>query len=343
MDIFEPKTMLEAVEQMKRPQSFFLDRYFGGTPRRFPGKSVEFDIRRGKRRLAPFTNPQSEGQTVDRIGYKRIQFEPGYLKPKMQTTAEDILNNTSFGSHEYADFDPDAEAAMQLGEDFAELDSMITRREEWMALRILQHGTLRIQGEGVDRTVDFDFDPDHKETLTGTDAWDDPDSDPIRDLLMWRLMVLRDYGRAPQDCILGNDAAFAFLNHPKVKDWFNRWNFFVGKLDVNIAENVLNLGYVQMLGMTLFSVNEWFIDPIDGQEREMLDGNRVMLISRGFRARRLYGAIHVVDSMAPVPRFPKSWVTQDPSARWIQLHSAPLPAVMEPDAIFTATVLEEEE
>lgn len=345
LDIFEPRTMLEGVMQMKPVQRFFLDNFFSEV-RTFDTINVDVDIYKEKRRIAPFSNPLLEGKTVDNIGFKTRSYKPAYVKPKMRTTAQQILNTRSVGSPLLVPEDPKAKAAAKLGADFAELDNMIARREEWMALQALQTGEIHIAGDGDDRTVEFDFDPDHIEVLTNLDAWNATGagyrSDPINDLLTWRRLVLRDSGMAPTDCVLGNNAAMAFLNHPLVRDWFNRWNFIPGQINVAAVGNVIEYGFIPALGMRLYTVNEWFIDPADDLEYEMLDPNKVLLLNRAARTARLYGAIQDLDGLVGVPRFPKSWIDNDPSVRWAQLQSAPLPVINQPDAFFVATVVDED-
>jgi hypothetical protein len=343
LDIFEPRTMLEGVMQMKPAQRFVLDNFFPDSIS-FDTINVDYDIQKDKRRMAPFTNPNHEGPVVDNIGFKTRSYKPAYCKPKMRTTAQQILKTRTVGSPLLAAQDPVAKAAAKLGADYAELDAMIARREEWMALRSLQDGELTIVGDGENRVIDFDYDPDHLEVVTEAEAWNDHTedsiSDPIRDLLNWRRLVLRDSGMAPTDVILGNDAALAFLNHPRVKDWFNRWNFVPGTITVSAVGNVIDYGFLSFIGMRLYTLNEWFIDPDDGLEYEMLDGDTVLLLTRGARTTRLYGAIQDLDGLVGVPRFPKTWTDNDPSVRWAQLHSAPLPAINQPDAFFTSVVID---
>lgn len=345
LDIFEPRTMLEGVMTMKPAQRWFLDTFFSDV-RTFDTPTVDIDIYKDKRRMAPFQNPHLEGKVVDDIGFKTRTYKPAYMKPKKRTTAHQILHTRSFGSSLLAAEDPRTKAAAKLGQDFAELDNMIARREEWMALQALQNGEIHIDGDGDDRVVEFDFDPDHIEVLTNLDAWNATGtgyrSDPINDLMTWRLRVLQDSGMAPTDVVLGRNAASAFLNHPLVKDWFNRWNFIPGQINIVASGNTIEYGFIPALGMRLYTVSEWFIDPTDGLEYEMLDANKVLLLNRAAKTTRLYGAIYDLDGLVGVPRFPKSWTDNDPSVRWAQLHSAPLPVINQPDAFFVATVVDED-
>ncbi|MNJ76561.1 Phage major capsid protein E [compost metagenome] len=57
----------------------------------------------------------------------------------------------------------------------------------------------------------------------------------------------------------------------------------------------------------------------------------------------LYGAIQDIDAiesgLVEAVRFPKSWVTPDPSARWLKLQSAALAGMLEPNAFLYAKVV----
>ena len=62
MDIFDTRTMLEAVEQMPSARRFLLNTFFnGGNPVTFATKTVDIDIIKGKRKMAPFVHPRLPG------------------------------------------------------------------------------------------------------------------------------------------------------------------------------------------------------------------------------------------------------------------------------------------
>lgn len=337
IDMFQPRVMLDAVMQMKPPERFILDNFFQAT-KTFDTLSVDIDIYKDKRRVAPFSNPLDEGKAVNGIGYKTRNVKPAYVKPWMRTTAQELLKK-QVGQHIYAPVSPESRAAAKLGEDLAMLDDMIARREEWMALQALQNGEVVIDGDGDSRTIEFDFDADHLEALTGTDAWSHADSDPIADLLEWRLLVLKNSGMAPTDCIMGDAAAAAFRNHAKVQAMFDKWNITPGEIRIAAQGNIISYGFINIIGMNVYTLNEFFIDPTDDTEKQMLDSKNVLLIARQARRAKYYGAIQNVDGLIGVPRFPSTWTTKNPSARFCMLESAPLPTIEQPDGHFSAQVL----
>lgn len=337
LDMFESRTMVEAIRQTKPPERFILDTFFP-VVKEFDTRNVDMEIWKDKRRIAPFTNPLDTGKPVNSIGYKVVSVQPGYVKPFMRTTAQELLKKP-IGQNIYAPVDPSSRAAAKLGEDLASLDDMIVRREEYMALLAMLDGEVDIVGDGINRTVSFDFDATHFEALTGTDVWDNAASDPIADLLEWRLIVLRDSGRAPDVCIMGDSVAQAFLKHAKVQDLFNKWNVHPGEIDITASGNVISYGYIKMLGMSIYTLNEFFIDPADSVEKQMFHAKKLVMTHSGARRARYYGAIENVDALVGISRFPSSWTTKNPSARFVMLESAPLPVIEQPDAHFSAQVL----
>lgn len=337
LELFETRTMVDAVRQIKTPDTWLLSNFFT-REKIFDTKKVDVDIYKARRRIARFDNPNAAGTVVTATGFKTITMEPAYMKPKIPTTADQLLNR-GVGENLYDGKTAEQRAGEKLGEDFAELDAMIVRRLEHMAWRAVQDGNCVISGDGVSRTEDFDFDANHTEALLTVDQWDETTADPIADLLRWRKTVLRDYGYAATDVVFGESAASAFLNHPTVQDWFNKWNFVPGQIRPDARQNIISYGFIPALGMSLHQVTEFFIDPADGSEKEMVDANRVLLLTRGMRATQYYGAIMHMNALVGMKRFPHSYLTDDPSMRWVQLHSAPLMVPNEADAIFTATVI----
>ncbi|MNP72164.1 Phage major capsid protein E [compost metagenome] len=57
----------------------------------------------------------------------------------------------------------------------------------------------------------------------------------------------------------------------------------------------------------------------------------------------LYAAIQDLEAiesgLVEAARFPKSWVTQEPSQRWLKVQAAPLPGLLEPNAFLYAKVV----
>lgn len=342
IDMFDTRTMLAALEQMKAVRTFLLDTFFQ-TVETSTSKYVDIDIVKGKRKLAPFVSPLMEGKVMDRQGFKTFTYQPPYVKPKMVTTAQDFLDR-ALGTHVYQNGDnANQRAARQLGKDLAYLTEAITRREEWMASQLLQTGKVAVVGDGVNAEIDFSMDASHIVTLLGGDLWSaTTTSTPLEDLRAWRRLILKDSGLNATDVIMGSDALDAFLAHPSVKGTLDVRRIEMGLIDpMQMPSGAIYYGRIKDVALELWVYDEWYHDEISGTEIPLLDPKKVIMGSRQARTARHYGAIQDLDfgGLASVPRFPKSWRTQDPSQQWLMLQSAPLVALHQVDAFACAKVL----
>ena len=338
MDLFDTRTMLAALEQMLPAQSFLLDTFFR-TVETSQTKYVDIDIQKGKRRLAPFVNPRLEGKVIEKRGFQTFTYAPPYIKPKMVTTAEEILKRQLGQTIYSTGMGPAQYAQQQLGRDLAELDEMILRREEWMAAQALQTGKIPVVGEGVDDEIDFLMAANHLITLSGTSLWSNAASTPIENLEDWSERILQDSGLTVDTIIMGKAAARAFINNTDVQKKLNLLQMQIAL----VAPQKIKMGarYIGTVNSVadIYVYHEWFYDEISGTEKPMLDTNKVMMGSTQARCTRHYGAILDLDAAGAVPRFPKSWKSEDPSGRFLMIQSAPLPAPHQIDGFVCAKVL----
>lgn len=339
ISMFDTRAMIAALEQAKPAKTFFLDTFFRQTEAH-QTRFVDIDIQKGKRRLAPFVNPRHQGKVVDRLGFQTFTYSPPYIKPKMVTTAEDILKRQMGETIYSGGRSPEQIAQSLLGKDLATLDEMIVRREEWMAAQALQTGKVAIVGEAVDDEIDFSMDADHIVTLTSTDLWTDltGHSDPIADLEDWSELIAKDSGLTGDTIIMGSDAARAFLKNAAVRSALNVWNYNLGRIEPGqVAPGIRRIGAINAVA-TIYVYHEWYIDA-NGVEQPMMDPKKVIVGSTQARCVKHYGAIQDLSATGAVPRFPKSWEEEDPSARFLMLQSAPLPVPHQIDGFVCAKVL----
>ena len=340
LDLFESRTMTEALSQMLPPSSF-LKRNFFSRVNTFETKTVDIDIEKGKRRLAPYSSPKAEGKLVDRIGFKTFSYEPPYVKPKMTTTAQDFLNRTAGNNIYSGGTSAQARAEENLGKDLAEMDQQISRLEEHQAAQLLSDGTVSFVGEGIDRTIDYDMPASHKITLAGADLWTDAASQPLQDMREWRRLVRKDSGLPITDIIMGETALDAFLSNANVKDALDTRRVDLGSIDpTTLPEGAIFYGRIKDVGVNLWSYDEWYTDTA-GVEQSMINPKEVLVLSSSARTSTNYGAIQDIDlgGLASVPRFAKSWTTKDPSQRWLMVQSAPLLSLHQSDAFLKAQVI----
>ena len=111
--------------------------------------------------------PDQDGKLVERGGYQTKTYKPPYIKEIIPTEAANLMLRAAGETIYQQNVGlPAQRAARQLGLDLAELDDMITRREEWMAAQALFTGQITVIGDGVDDLIDFGYESDHKVVLT---------------------------------------------------------------------------------------------------------------------------------------------------------------------------------
>jgi hypothetical protein len=344
MDLFSTRTMLAALEQLKPARTFILDTFFK-TVDVSTSESVDIDIDRGgNRQMAPFVSRSLEGKVVEKRNFQTRTYKPPYVKPKMVTTAADILKRQMGETIYTGNRSPAQRAAEQLGKDLASLDTLILRREEWMATQALLTGEVVCKGDGYQDTLSFGMLDSHKETLLGTSAWSDTaNSTPIQDLQRWARQISKDSGLQATDIVMGRSAAANFMANTKevigTNGKLNQLKLNNGQIDVRALPNgVKYYGFIADPGVDVWGYDEWYWDDEANVQKEMIPANKVLMGCSAARCVRHYGAISDLECIAAVPRFPKSWVEKDPSAQIVMLQSATLPAPHQIDGFFVATV-----
>lgn len=341
ISIFDTRTMMAAVEQLHTPSTFLLQTFFANSET-FDTEAVDIDIYKGGRKLAPFVSPRLEGKVRTDQGYTTKTFKPAYIKEKMVTTAENIFKRAA-GSHMYSDQTPTERAAARLGRELDDMNDEITRREEWMAAAALTTGKVLVKGDGVDAEVDFGMDASHK-IATLTKAWTDQTANPLADIRQWARLVGKNSGRRPTHLVLEGAGQDALMGNKNFMEALNTRRIELGMIKPeNLAENVVYLGYLNDPGVDIYVYNEQYFDEDTETLKPMIPAGQIIMGSANTRNARLYGAIRdvvaVESGLVEAGRYAKSWVTEDPSVRWVMLQSAPLPAMLEPDCFLTAQVL----
>jgi len=338
-DLYNPRQMTEALLESLPVRRFLSSTFFNTEVH--DTKSFQIDIWKGSRRLAPIVHPKLEGKVVDREKFRTKEFTPPYLKPKKVTEADHVLNRapgqvvyTTPGSNT-----PDLRATALLGQDMAEMEESIQRRVECMAAEALTLGQVTVKGDGIDTVVSFDYDATHTPTLTGAALWTASTATILKNLRDWKRLISKDSGLTATDVVLGEDAAAALMANTTLLSQLNVWNATYGQLTPQEPmEGVTFLGKLE--GLMLWSYDEWYYDEVSATEKPMIPVDRAVVISRQIRATVHYGVIQDLDAGNFATRsFAKSWTTQDPSARFVLVQSAPLPVVHQPNGLVSAKVV----
>jgi len=338
IELYDTRTLLEAVKIMKSPQTFLRDTFFSDVDT-FITENVDVDFKKGKRKMAPFVAPRIGGVVMDRQGFKTETYTPPKIAPERIMSKDDITNR-AMGESVYSQRSPEERARELIADDLIELDEYITRREEWMCREVLLNGKVIITSEGAEQQIDYGF--TNKEALTSTDVWSDTgNSTPYADLKEKRREIIQKTGRAPKIAVLGYNAWELFAAHPDTKTKLDTMRLNLGNIEPSVQSPSLTfLGKLQELNLELYTYDEWFLDD-NGDEQPMIPANTVVMGSQGMN-RRFYGAVTQLEDSGFVTiegeKVPKIWNDKNNDVRKIRLTSRPLPVPKDVDSWYVLEV-----
>lgn len=344
--LYSTISLLKAVQTMPKVHTFLTDTFFP-TPETFLTEEVLLDIKKGKRKLAPFVAPRVGGVTLQRDGFRTEKFKAPRLAPQRPITIDDISSRLA-GESLVSTQTPQQRQQKLLATDLIDLNDAIVRRKEWMAAQVLFNGKVVLQGyadangdKTIEQEIDYDF--TQTETLSGTDLWTNAASDPYDDLSVWRKKVLKETGLAPNIAILGEEAASALLNHEGFLKKFDRHSASFGKIEPSVQSDAITfLGKLPGLGLELYTYDDWYLDEA-GDEHPYVPAKKVLLARKGMGGFA-YGAITQLEGQKFVTyeaeTVPKTWADEQNETFMARLSSRPVPKPNDVNGWFVAQVID---
>ena len=337
MDIFSTGVLAGVVEGIV-PEYDYLTRTF------FPGEqlqsttSINIDVRKKTRRIAPFVSPYVQGQLVEKQGFKTFELEPAYIKDKRVFDPNSPFTR-SFGEQIGGRLSPTQRMEANVAIELSDQIEMLNRRLEVMAGEIMATGKLTIVGE-LYPEVQLDFQRDDALTvpLSGGSEWGDGGVVPLDDLDTWAELVFTKSGTRPRRATMTLDAYKLFKNSAAVVKILDRARGNNTLTDTTVdGDDGWYAGNIA--GWDIYVYGGTYIDPLDNTSKNILPAYSVILGSSAIQGYKAFGAIRdEAAGLQAMRYFPKSWVTEDPAVRYIMLQSAPILCPMYPDAMLAATV-----
>jgi hypothetical protein len=378
IDIFSPRAMAQALLQMKPPRTF-LRQLMIRRDEMYTTETVDVDIKVGARRLAPVINPNvGPGKVMDRIGFSTRSYKPPMVAPKRPITVSDVMDRRAVGENIYSTQTPDERMALLLGQDLAEIDEDITRREEWeCAQAAFNTGTfggvpgtaLVVTGDDVSDTIVFPRSAELLDAvpgaapnglgtaaptstkLTAARCWDQTTADIPVQFRQMRRLFQKKTGLSPDFLLMGELAADALISAPSLSGlsgFLNTRRLDLGLISPELREGgATYYGQFAGTGVDIWGYDEWFIDPADGVEKPMVPPKMVLMGSSKSYTVMRYGAVGVssgLDGQAQLAlvsgrRIPESWVNKEPAVRFLKVSARPLVVPVQNDAYITCQVL----
>jgi hypothetical protein len=329
---YETKTLLAPFDEGPLVHTFLRDTFFGD--RQYPPTSlIEFDFRRGRRKMAPFVAPLIGGKLMERQGFETRFFRAPRIAPVRGLRTPD-LESRLMGENIYSARSPADRAAELLAEDAIYCDDAITRREEWMCRNVLVNGKITVVADtGYQMVIDFTQTSGAAAVNHDIPAvkWDVASgSDPLADLEASRLNTIKASGVSPNVVLMGANAAKVFIRNPQVAALLDKMRYTIATVEPIIQDPaVVRIGKVP--GMEIYEYAEYFEDDT-GTLFPMLPDNFVMLLSTTVPNKIVYGAFTQLED-AKAQRFvtyqesriPFIYGDEEDGQLWYRLTSCPLP------------------
>jgi Phage major capsid protein E len=328
---YETKTLLAPFDEGPLVNTFLRDTFFGG--RDYPPTSlIEFDFRRGRRKMAPFVAPLIGGKVMERQGFETRFFRAPRIAPVRALRTPD-LESRMLGESIYSGRKAQDRAAELLAEDAVYCDEAIARREEWMCRNVLVNGKISVTAD-TGYTMSIDYTESSAGAANNHDVpavkWDAAGSDPLDDLEKSRINTIKASGISPNVVLMGANAAKVFIRNAQVAALLDKMRYAIATVEPIIQdEAVVRIGKVP--GMEIYEYNEWFEDDT-GTLFQMIPDNFVMLLSTTTPNKIIYGAFtQLEDAKAQrfqtyqTSRIPFIYGDEEDGQLWYRLTSCPLP------------------
>lgn len=330
--------LIQTLEQVPNIKKFFTK--FFGTNKTTLNEKLEVQVKKGKKRLAPFVAPRIGGVIMERDGFSTYSVTTPKLAPSRVLTIDNILKQT-FGEHIKNKKTPEERADEIFAKDLTDLEEYIANRKEWMARQIILEGNINVIDieKGVDINIDYNF--TNKDTLVGGAMWSEATSDPIADIKSWRKEILKKSGVNANMCIMGENAFNAFLNHNTVKEKLNLLNVSLGEIKPQMIDEALTFqGKIE--GIEIYTFDEWILNDEDIEEA-MMPIDSVLMVHKNI-GEMWHGSVTLLDDSDEFVVYENEIIPQiitdkKASTKELTLYSRPLPVPFDVDSWFVAKVL----
>lgn len=324
-----------AARDLTPPVRTFLQNTFFPDSNTHVTEKVEFDVRKGKRVMAPFVAPRVGGKVLTRQGFHTNQFTTPKIAPERPLTIDDI-STRAIGENIYSQRTPEERENELLAKDYTDLEESIARRREWMCRQILFEGKIDIQDEdeGLDIQVDFGF--TNKYVLTTDQFWSVATVPPLPLLRNIRKDIIRKTGVAPDIMVFAGDMIEDFITNKFIVEAVNKLNMKNVVIEPRVVDPALTFyGRIQELNMDIYSYDEWFLND-EGEEEAIVPSGHVLIGHSKGEGAIEYGAVTQIEDKKFVTYegelVPKQYVDEKNEVKMFRLTSRPLPRPYDVDS-----------
>lgn len=327
MPDYTTREMMDAIDQTP-PVRTFLQKTFFPHDQTHVTEKVEFDVRKGKRIMAPLVSPRIGGKVITRQGFHTNSFTTPKIAPERPLTVDDI-STRAIGENIYSQRTPAEREDELLSKDMTDLEESIARRKEWMCRQILFEGKIDVvdEEEGVDVQIDFGF---GNIIVLGTDEdWALSTVNPLVLLRDTRKKIIKATGKAPDIAIFSSDVIETFITNPNVEKAMNMLNMKNIVIEPRVVDPALTFyGRIAELDIDIYTYDEWFLND-DGEDEAMIPAGTVLLGHSDGEGQIEYGSVTQMEDKKFVTYegklVPKQYADEKNEVKMLRLTSRPLP------------------
>lgn len=334
MPDYTTREMMEAIDQTPPVGTFFQRTFFPGEQTHV-SERVEFDVRKGKRIMAPFVSPRRGGKVITRQGWKTNQFTTPKIAPERPLTIDDIAHR-GIGENIYSQRTPAEREDELLSRDLTDLEEAIARRKEWMCRQIMYTGKVDVvdEEEGVDVQIDFGF--SNIIVLGANEQWSQPAVNPLIILREVRKKIIKATGSAPDIAVFSSDVIEDFITNPQVKAAMDMLNYKNIVIQPRVVDPALTFyGRIAELDLDIYTYDEWFLND-EGEDEAMVPEGTVLLGHSSGEGQIEYGLVTQMEDKVfhsyEGKLVPKVWADENSEVKKVRLTSRPLPRPFDVDS-----------
>lgn len=254
----------------------------------FPSKKqlgLNLSYLKGRKGLPVALKPSAfdaQAPVRDRIGVQKIETEMPFFRERMTVKEQERQQINTFlagGQTQMADA-----VANFVFDDIKTLVDGAEVTAERMRMQLLSEGKIQISAEGAYHEYDYQLLPEQFETLTGNDAWIDPSSTPITDILAWKKAVRTRTGVEPTRAIMTSYTFGLLASNVTIRKDINP----LGAENIILTDDDVQQYMSRKTGMQFAIYDGKFIDE-HGVTKNYFPDGVVTLLPAGKMGNTVYG------------------------------------------------------
>jgi len=338
--VYDTHTLARVMdERIDTPSTFLLDLFFS-TVQNFDTETIDFDLIKTGRKLAPFVHPDASAKPTNSGGYITKSFKPANVK-LLEVVKPGRAMKRMAGERYSGDMSPVERMDAVMVDVLAAQERAVLYRLEWMAAQALRFGKVKVEGEDYPtQVVDYERHESLSVALTGANRWGQAGVKPLDSIETWAQATQDKCGIAPGMVVLGGGAWKLARQDEDFRKVLDVRRQATGNVELGPIkpDDVTRARYVGAIGDFEFWVYQQSFEQGDGTSERFIDDFNVIMGSPAIEGVRAFGAIQDVASLVPQEIFRKVYDTENPSRRNAYSESAPLVVPSRVNASFCAKV-----